>query len=91
LPKYLRKTKSIEELVPWLYLKVISTNDFPEALQALLGLDAKRFSPTTITRLKSVREEEYDEWSKRLTYSSTRSKPSTQPPWSVFGKIVTCC
>jgi transposase-like protein len=58
LPKYLRKTKSIEELVPWLYLKGISTNDFPEALQSLLGKDAKGFSPTTITRLKSVWEEE---------------------------------
>jgi transposase-like protein len=65
LPKYLRKTKSIEELVPWLYLKGISTNDFPEALQSLLGKDAKGFSPTTITRLKSIWEEEYDEWSKR--------------------------
>ncbi|MEZ6043969.1 MAG: IS256 family transposase [Planctomycetaceae bacterium] len=65
LPKYLRKTKSIEELVPWLYLKGISTNDFPEALQALLGKDAAGFSATTITRLKSIWEGEYDEWSKR--------------------------
>lgn len=65
LPKYLRKTKSIEELVPWLYLKGISTNDFPEALQALIGKDAEGFSATTITRLKSVWEAEYDEWSKR--------------------------
>lgn len=65
LPKYLRKTRSIEELVPWLYLKGISTNDFPEALQSLLGKDAKGLSATTITRLKSVWEEEYDEWSKR--------------------------
>ena len=65
LPKYLRKTKSIEELVPWLYLKGLSTNDFPEALQSLLGKDAKGFSATTITRLKSIWEEEYDEWSKR--------------------------
>lgn len=65
LPKYLRKTKSMEELVPWLYLKGISTNDFPEALQSLLGKDIEGFSATTITRLKSVWEEEYDEWSKR--------------------------
>lgn len=43
----------------------VSTNDLPEALQSLLGKDAKGFSPTTITRLKSVWEEEYDEWSKR--------------------------
>jgi len=38
LPKYLRKTKSMEELIPWLYLKGVSTNDFPEALQAPLRL-----------------------------------------------------
>ena len=40
LPPYLRKTKSIEELIPWLYLKGVSTGDFTEALQALLGKDA---------------------------------------------------
>ena len=65
LPKYLRKTKSIEELIPWLYLKGISTNDFPEALQSLLGADAKGLSASTVTRLKSVWEDEYVEWSKR--------------------------
>ena len=65
LPKYLRKTKSIEEMIPWLYLKGISTNDFPEALQSLLGTDAKGLSASTITRLKSGWEEEYSEWSKR--------------------------
>lgn len=65
LPKYLRKTKSIEELIPWLYLKGISTNDFPEALQSLLGADAKGLSASTVTRLKAVWEDEYAEWSKR--------------------------
>jgi len=65
LPKYLRKTKSIEELIPWLYLKGISTNDFPEALQSLLGSDAKGLSASTVTRLKAVWEDEYTEWSKR--------------------------
>lgn len=65
LPKYLRKTKSMEELVPWLYLKGVSTNDFPEALQSLIGTGVEGFSATTITRLKSVWESEYDEWSKR--------------------------
>ena len=65
LPKYLRKTKSMDELIPWLYLKGISTNDFPEALQALLGADAKGLSASTITRLKSVREDEYADWLKR--------------------------
>ena len=57
LPPYLRKTKSMEELLPWLYLKGISTGDFGEALQALLGADAKGMSATTITRLnRSGRE-----------------------------------
>jgi putative transposase len=65
LPPYLRKTKSIEELIPWLYLKGISTGDFSEALKALLGPDAPGLSATTVTRLKAVWEEEYREWSKR--------------------------
>lgn len=65
LPPYLRKTKSIEELIPWLYLKGISTGGFHEALQALLGPDCPGLSATTITRLKSVWEQEHEEWSKR--------------------------
>jgi len=55
----------MEELIPWLYLKGISTNDFPEALQSLLGTEAKGLSATTITRMKQAWEEEYSEWSKR--------------------------
>ena len=65
LPPYLRKTKSIEELIPWLYLKGISTGDFSEALAALLGEDAKGLSATTVTRLKKVWEGEYQDWNKR--------------------------
>ena len=65
LPPYLRKTKSVEELLPWLYLKGISTGDFGEALQALLGENAKGLSATTITRLKGIWENEYKDWSKR--------------------------
>jgi putative transposase len=65
LPPYLRKTKSIEELIPWLYLKGVSTGDFSEALQALLGPDAPGLSATTVTRLKGIWEEEYNTWSKR--------------------------
>ena len=52
LPPYLRKTKSIEELIPWLYLKGISTGDFGEALQSILGRDVPGLSASTITRLK---------------------------------------
>ena len=44
LPPYLRKSKSIEELIPWLYLKGISTGDFSEALHSLIGPNASGFS-----------------------------------------------
>ena len=65
LPPYHRKTPSVEALYPWLYLKGISTGDFGEALQALLGPEARGLSATTITRLKAVWEQEYQDWSKR--------------------------
>ena len=65
LPPYLRKTPSLEALYPWLYLKGISTGDFGEALQALVGPEARGLSATTITRLKAVWEQEYQDWSKR--------------------------
>lgn len=65
LPKYLRRSKSIEELLPWLYLKGISTGDFNEALQSLLGENAANLSPNTIVRLKEKWSREYDEFSQR--------------------------
>jgi len=65
LPPYLRKTKSIEELIPWLYLKGISTGDFSEALAALLGPEAPGLSASTIVRLKESWQAEYAAWSKR--------------------------
>jgi transposase-like protein len=65
LPPYLRRTKSLEELIPWLYLKGISTGDFAEALQAILGPDAPGLSATTVTRLKAVWEAEHEGWAKR--------------------------
>ncbi len=65
LPPYLRKTKSIEELIPWLYLRGISTGDFNQALAALLGPDAPGLSASTVVRLKKVWEQEHKAWSKR--------------------------
>jgi putative transposase len=65
LPPYLRKTKSMEELIPWLYLKGISTGDFTEALAALLGEDAPGLSAATISRLKTIWQEDLDQWQKR--------------------------
>jgi len=65
LPPYLRKTKAVEELLPWLYLKGVSTGDFSEALAALLGPNAAGLSPSTIVRLKAGWEEEYKAWQGR--------------------------
>jgi putative transposase len=65
LPPYLRRTTSVEEMLPWLYLKGISTNDFSEALQALLGEGAAGLSASTIARLKSQWDEECESWRKR--------------------------
>jgi len=65
LPPYLRRTKSLDELVPWLYLKGISTGDFPKALEALLGPDAPGLSATNICRLKRIWEDEWKDWSRR--------------------------
>jgi putative transposase len=65
LPPYLRKTKAVEELIPWLYLKGISSGDFSEALAALLGPQAPGLSASTVIRLKAIWQEEYQQWSKR--------------------------
>lgn len=65
LPPYLRKTKSLEELLPWLYLKGISTGDFSDTLTALVGQGAPGLSPATIGRLKSVWQEDLEKWQKR--------------------------
>jgi putative transposase len=65
LPLYLRKTKSIEELLPWLYLKGISTGDFQEALQSLVGPECPGLSAPTITRLIQQWQAEYQAWSQR--------------------------
>ena len=64
VPPYLRRTKSVETLLPWLYLKGISTGDFQEALTAILGAEAKGLSPSTITRLKQTWEKEHQDWAK---------------------------
>ena len=65
LPPYLRKARSLEDLIPWLYLKGVSTGDFTDALKALLGPDAPGLSATTVTRLKAAWEAEYQAWSQR--------------------------
>jgi len=65
LPPYLRRTRSMEELIPWLYLKGVSTGDFSDALAALVGQDAPGLSPATVSRLKMSWQQELDQWQKR--------------------------
>jgi len=65
LPPYMRRSPRLEEAVPVLYLRGLSTGDFSEALEALLGSEASGFSATTITRLLKVWQEEYSVWRKR--------------------------
>ena len=62
LPPYARRTKSLEVLIPILYLKGISTGDFEEALGALLGKDAGGLSASTIARLKEAWVDEHARW-----------------------------
>jgi putative transposase len=64
LPPYLRKTKSIEELVPWLYLKGISTGEMSDAL-VHLGFDGSGLSATSVTRMTEDWQDQYQRWNKR--------------------------
>lgn len=65
LPPYLRRSKSMEELIPWLYLKGISTGDFGEALCSLVGENARGLSANTVSRLKADWTGEYQSWRQR--------------------------
>ena len=65
LPPYARRSKSLEVLIPILYLKGISTGDFAEALSALLGSNAGGLSASTVARLKEVWGDEHARWLKR--------------------------
>jgi putative transposase len=70
LPPYLRRTKSLAELLPWLYLRGISTGDFSSVLTSLLGQDAPGLSAATIQRLKESWKEDHRQW-------ATRNLPNT--------------
>jgi len=65
VPKYSRRTPSLEALIPALYLKGISTGNMEEALAAILGKNAQGLSPTNIVRLKQSWEKEYEDWGRR--------------------------
>ena len=65
VPPYLKRTKNVEELIPWLYLRGISTGDMQPALASLLGKQAKGLSANSVSRLKKQWEAEYEQWRKR--------------------------
>jgi len=62
VPPYVRKTKSLEAALPWLYLKGVSTGEMSEALAVLVGPEANGLSASTVSRLKQVWAEEYSRW-----------------------------
>ena len=65
IPPYLKRTRGIEEFLPWLYLRGVSTGDFTETLKHLLGMDARGLSSATISRLKQNWEQDYQNWARR--------------------------
>jgi transposase-like protein len=65
LPAYLRRTRNVEELLPWLYLKGVSTGPFEEALAAPLGPEAPGLSAATVRRLAEAWQEEHARWRRR--------------------------
>ncbi len=65
LPKWARRTKSLDALLPVLYLRGVSTGDFQEALAALVGKEAPNLSPAVISRLTAQWQVDYDAWQKR--------------------------
>ena len=62
VPPYVRKTRSLEAALPWLYLKGVSSGEMGEALKVLVGPEAKGLSASTVSRLKQVWSEEYSSW-----------------------------
>ena len=72
VPPYVRKTRSLEAVIPWLYLKGISTGEMEDALQVLVGESARGLSASTVSRLKSKWKKEYQEW---------KEKPLDQDRW----------
>ena len=65
VPPYVRKTKTLEAALPWLYLKGISTGEMGAALEVLVGPEAKGLSASTVSRLKRIWAQEYQAWCNR--------------------------
>ncbi|MDP6174064.1 MAG: transposase [Rhodospirillales bacterium] len=62
VPPYVRKTRSLEAALPWLYLKGVSSGEMDEALKVLVGPEAKGLSASTVSRLKQIWGQEYRSW-----------------------------
>jgi len=87
LPKWARRTKSLDALLPVLYLRGVSTGDFQEALAALLGKAAPNLSPAVISRLTAEWQADYDAWQNATsrpgdTYTCGRMGSICRPGWS---------
>ena len=65
LPRYLRRSRNLDELIPWLFLGGVSTGNFQPALQAILGPEAKALSASVVTRLLKSWQAEHEVWSRR--------------------------
>ena len=91
IPPYLRRSKNLNELIPWLYLRGISTGDMQAALTALLGAQAAGLSAGTVSRLKAKWQQNHRQWSQRSlrgkryvyvwadgVYFNIRSEPDRQ-------------
>ena len=86
LPRWSRRTRSLDAPLPILYLRGVSAGDFQEALAALLGKDAPNLSPSVIGRLKAEWEAEYTHWQRR-ELSARRYVYSKRPPLSADGFV----
>jgi transposase-like protein len=76
LPRWARRTRSLDALLPILYLRGVSMGDFQEALAALLGKEAPNLSPSVIARLRGEWEADHARWQKRDLSARRRSLPS---------------
>ena len=65
VPPYIRKTRTLEAALPWLYLKGVSTGEMGAALDVLVGPDAKGLSASTVSQLKQIWSQEYGSWNER--------------------------
>ena len=81
VPPYMRKTRTLEAALPWLYLKGISSGEMGAALKVLLGPDAQGLSANTVSRLKRDWGKEYDGW---------RDEPLDKDPWVYIGADGVC-